>query len=494
MTILNRSVLKFIMVMLLFTAAPAFAQRNKKNKQPFQLPMEARLREAESSFIEGQKFFLLEDFAKALYYFDRVAELNPDNPTVHYKIAELLAKSQKETDLLKAATSIENALRLEKNNKYFYILASNIYTALNNFAKAQKAVEAMLQNVKGQEDYLYELAALYLYDNKLDEAIKIYNKAESILGISEISSQQKQKIYLEQKKIDEALAEGEKLMKYFPDEEQYLMAYAEMLARHNHQEKAITLLENYLKENGEAINPKLLLAGLYRESGQENKARDYVLTLIDDPFIPTENKVLMVGTYITALGQLKANNTTDTFLENFSSLLFQKLKSKDPLNPNVCIVGGDLYLVLKQNEEAKNEYLKAVQYGSTNYEAWQNLLYLESQLNLIDSLIFHSEQGLEIFPNQAMVYYFNGYGNLLKKNFRQAAYPLEQAKKLTSNNPGLVAEINSLLGDTYQGSKDFEKPGLIQKGDFFFFPSWFFYRVAIAVPVIHYEQYYFCIQ
>jgi len=39
----------------------------------------ARLREAEFFFTEGEKYFILEDYTKALLYFQRVAELNPDN-------------------------------------------------------------------------------------------------------------------------------------------------------------------------------------------------------------------------------------------------------------------------------------------------------------------------------------------------------------------------------------------------------------------------------
>ena len=95
-----------------------------------------KLREAEFYFTEGEKFFILEDYAKALLYYQRTLEITPENATIHYKIAEVLSRSNKQEDLLKASFSIENALKLEKKNKYFYLLAANIYGSLTKFDKA----------------------------------------------------------------------------------------------------------------------------------------------------------------------------------------------------------------------------------------------------------------------------------------------------------------------------------------------------------------------
>ena len=154
------------LLLLAILAQPANAQRDKRKKNPDGRPGEMQLREAEYFFAEGERYFILEDFTKALLRFQKVIELNPANPTVYYKNAEILSKSNKEDDLERAALSIEFALRLEKKNKYFYLLASSIYSQLNNFAKAEQALETMMKEIKGTEEYLYELAAIYQYDKK----------------------------------------------------------------------------------------------------------------------------------------------------------------------------------------------------------------------------------------------------------------------------------------------------------------------------------------
>ncbi len=444
-----------LLFLLLGFVAPAHGQRDKKKKNAQSEATALRLREAEFYFTEGEKYFMLEDYTKAHALFQRVAELNPQNPTVHYKIAEILAKSPKQTDLENAAISIEAALRLEKKNKYFYLLASSIYTGLNNFSKAEQTLETMMKEVNGTEDYLYELAAIYQYDKKPDEAIKIYNRAEIILGISETSSLQKQKIYLEQGKVNEAVAEGEKLLAAYPDEERYVMGFAETLAQKGQHKKAIEAIEKFIAVHPEAGNAKMLLANLYHDSGQDMKSREVMKEAFQDPSVDVNSKVVMLGAYNTQLGQNRARNQSDASLENYVLELFEILNKNYADEPNVHIVGGDLYLNLKRNKDAELQYLDAIQHGSTSFEAWQNLLSLESEGNKFDSLIFYSEQGLELFPNQAMLYYFNGYGHLRKNQYRVATVSLEQAKRLSANNPAFVSDINSMLGDAYNGAREY---------------------------------------
>ena len=154
-------------MLVLLVSIPLWGQKKKKAAD-VALSSGTRSREAEFYFTEGEKFFILEDYSKALSYYQRTLELTPDNATVHYKIAEVLVQSNRPEDLQKAAISIENAMRLEKKNKYFYLLAANIYSSLTRFDRAAQIYETLLQEVKGSEEYLYELAAVYQYANKVE--------------------------------------------------------------------------------------------------------------------------------------------------------------------------------------------------------------------------------------------------------------------------------------------------------------------------------------
>ena len=416
-----------------------------------------KLREAEFYFTEGEKFFILEDYAKALLYFQRSLEINPENATVHFKIAEVLSRSSKQEDLVKASFSVENALKLEKKNKYFYLLAANIYGSLTKFDKAAATYEAMVQEVPGSEEYLYELAAVYQYANKFDEAVKTYTRAEQALGISEVSAVQKMRILIENGKLKEGIAEGEKLLQAFPGEERYVMAFSEILSQKGYRADAIKHLEKFTQENKDAGNARMLLAGMYRDNKQEEKARPLLLDLFDDSSIELSSKVIIMASYNGELNQNRAKKISDPDKEAFALELFEKLNSQNSGNSSVHVIGGDLYLALGKNREAVKHYTQALETGDVNYEVWQNLLHLEVQMEQFGDVIKHADQALELFPNQGMLHYFHGFANLRKRQYQEAIASLEQAKRLTQSDSNFMSDINNMLGDAYNSTKAYEK-------------------------------------
>lgn len=433
----------------------AFGQ--KKKKSPELKVSTKSQREAEFYFTEGEKYFILEDYAKAMLYYQRAMEINPENATIHYKVAEVLSHTNKQDDLLRASLSIENAIKLEKSNKYFYLLAANIYSSMARFDKAAQVYENLIREVKGSEEYLYELAAVYQYGNKPDDAIKTYNRAESIFGVNEISSVQKIRLYLEAGKTKEAVEEGEKLINAFPDEERYVMALAEVLTQKNMISQAIPYLEKFTTQNPEAVNAKMLLAGLYRDSKQEQKARPLLLTLFDDTGVDLRSKLLVLGAYSAELGPNRSGNNFDAEKESFALELFEKLQKKYGNEPNVHIIGGDLYLSTNKPREALQHYTTAVELGDVNFEVWQNLLLLEVQLDQFEAAIKHADLALEMYPNQPMIHYYHGYANLRTRHYPESIQSLEQAKKLSAANLAMLSEINTLLGDAYNATKEYEK-------------------------------------
>lgn len=443
----------FVLAILL----PQLSLAQRKKKSDDDSPKGIRLREAEFYFTEGEKFFILEDYAKALLYYQRALEINPENGTVHYKIADVLARSSKQEDLVKASLSIENALKLEKSNKYFYLLAANIANSLARFDKAAGYYETMIKEVKGTEEYLYELAAVYQYANKPEEAIRVYTKAEEVFGVNEISSTQKLRLLLEAGKTKEAIAEGEKLIQTFPDEERYVMAFAEVLSQKGMRAEAIQYLEKFVQKNPESGNVNMLLAGFYRDAGQELKARPLLLNLFDDANIEAGSKLIVLSAYNVEISNARNKKTVDADKEAFALNLFEKLKAAHPENAGVHIIGGDIFLSVGKNREAQQEYLRATQLDEVSFEVWENLLFLEINLEQWENVVTHSEHALELYPNQSMIHYFNGWGLLRKNRYTEALASLEQAKKLAGSNAALSNDINLLLGDTYNATKEYVK-------------------------------------
>ena len=81
----------FIAFMFLAYGISAVAQKRKRGDSPSLASVKSR--EAEFYFTEAEKYYILEDYSKALDYYQKVLEITPESATVHYKIADVLSRT-----------------------------------------------------------------------------------------------------------------------------------------------------------------------------------------------------------------------------------------------------------------------------------------------------------------------------------------------------------------------------------------------------------------
>ncbi len=394
-------------------------------------------------FIEAEKYFILEDFAKAYVLFQKAIEYDQYNSAAHYKLAEILMQTE---ELEKALLHAQKALELDPDNKYYHLITAEIYTKQANFGTAATVYENMLSTVEGTEAYLFDLAALHLYENNLNAALTAYQKAEQEFGVNPDIVMQKQKIYLKLNRLDEAIAEGEKLIAAHPQQDEFVLQLAEMLISNNRHAQAAKHLDNLIAANPKNAHARLLLAEVYKNSNQIEKSNENLRLAFESTDIALEPKLQMMANYISKLpDERNANLAID---------LSRSIIKAHPEKAEAYTIAGDLYYTLKKQEKAVDFYLQSLAIEKSNFNIWQNVLDLELRLNQLDSVIKHSDEALIYFPNQAALYYFNGTAHSLKKNYREAAGALEQGKRLAAGNKQLQSVFNGQLGDIYNSLED----------------------------------------
>ncbi|QSE97489.1 tetratricopeptide repeat protein [Fulvivirga lutea] len=425
---------------LLLISNQAIGQKKGKN-------WETKLREAEFYFTEGEKYYILEDYSKALVLFQKSLDINDENATVYFKIGQIYAKG---SELQKALENALRALELNDSNKYFYILVADIYTQLGNFPKAADTYEQLIDKIENTEIYLFELAALYLYQQRYDDAIATYNKVEKSYGISEEITFQKQKIYLQTNQLDLALEEGRKLIEAYPDEESFVIKQAEILMSNKREADAKSLLEDFLANHSNGNHQsRLILAELKRRSGEVESALSELKKAFSNPNFNAGNKIQLLAQYRASL---PVNE-----LKQLALPLGKLVVDTHPDVADAHIIYGDLLQQVGESENAKNQYVASTKIDPSNISVWQNIIQLHFELNEVDSVIYHSDIALELFPNQGILYYYNGAANLQQGNDEDAVFSLEQGKRLSSSNLSLLSGFNALLGDAYNNIKEYKK-------------------------------------
>ena len=436
--------IRFTLIPILLTVT-LLAISQRKSQKP-QLSTDSKYREAEYYFTEGEKYFILEDYAKAIALFHKSIELDPDNATAYYKLSETELKNN-ETD--KALKDGLRALELEKGNKYFYLLVIDIYTRKGDLESGSRVYEQMIETVPGTDSYLMELAALYLYQKKYKEALDVYEKMEQKFGFSDRISFQKFRIYTQIGNDKEALKELQNLVNNFPENEIYLITLAEFLKDHDKEEEAMALLTDFVEKNKANGQANILLGDLHRKKGDHTLASMYLKRAFENPDLDLNAKSQIILDY--------KNQLPNSTLEQLISVLCETLIQTHSEEANAYALYGDYLRETGKIEPSKDQYLKSLQFDPSNFSVWQNVLLIETQLNQFDSVVVHSESALELFPNQTILYYLSGYSLLRKKEYQEAAERLEYGKRMSTSDLKIVSDFNSLLGEAYNGLKAYEK-------------------------------------
>ncbi|MDH5400463.1 MAG: tetratricopeptide repeat protein, partial [Cyclobacteriaceae bacterium] len=234
-----------------------------------------------------------------------------------------------------------------------------------------------------------------------------------------------------------------------PYEEDYVISLAEYLIALDREKEAIAFLDSAINKNPTNSRASLLAGEAMRKNGNLPRAQEMLSIAFEDENINVDAKVRLVAQY--------RNYLPDENLEGLIVRLCDILIRVHSSEANVYAVYGDLLNEMNKKGPARDQYYQSVRLDDSNFAVWQNILLIETQLSEFDSVIVHSEQAMEIFPNQGIVYYLNGYAYLRKAKHQEAITSLEYGKRISTSNLKIINDFNSLLGEAYNGVKDYEK-------------------------------------
>ncbi len=401
--------------------------------------------EAEASFIDGLKYYTLEEYLKALDAFQKALALSTGKQSgIHYKIGQTYLQLN---NLPQAEFYAKNALEVEKTNKYYYLLLAKIHEKQLKYNEVVKDYEALLANVKGAHEYYYDLAIIYNVQNQLDKALACYDKLEKITGISESISLKKQFIYAKKNEPEKAVAEARKLLAYAPLEPRYVVNLAELLIAQNQTEEAKTLVDKAMKEGTYEPRLQLLSAKLERDKGNVTESFQYLKKAFAEPDLEAQDKIEVLVSYMQG-NELKTK--TQDFID-----LVQTITQTHPENAKGFTLHGDILLVKGEKLKARDMYLQATKLDNTKSDIWQRILGLDLEAGQMDNLQKHATQAVESFPNIALFWYYQGVGFAGLRKYQDAVNALEEGKRMAFNNPKLLDDINTRLGDAYNGTKQY---------------------------------------
>jgi len=441
----------FTILFLLVILWPGLAnaqkrEKKKRHKSEVTEGVNENRSEITNLFIDATNARLMGDTAKAISLYESCLAKNPKHSASMYELAQLYFESN---DYSSASRFAEQASEIEPENKWYKLLLVEVYGKAGNKKKLLETCEKLVDKDPGNVDYLYELANAYLMNNDGSNAIKIYDKIEEVIGVTEEISMQKQRILLIEKKTELAAAEIEKLLKEFPDQEiRYLSVLAEMYMQAGRPDDAIRYYQQVLSKDPENPYIHITLSDYYRQKGDKKRSFDELKLGFANPALDIDTKIRVLLSYFT-VNELYTENKADIFE------LAQILVKTHPAEPKAHSMYGDFLLDEKRYSEARDEFRNVIRIDSSRYAVWESLLTAEIQLADYTALEEESSRAIELFPLLPIPYLYKGIALMERKKTEESISSFNTGLKLVSGNNALMAQFYTSLGDAYHRVKNY---------------------------------------
>ena len=288
-----------------------------------------------------------------------------------------------------------------------------------------------------------------IYMGKYQEAIDVYDEVEKKLGVSEELSLQKEKIYLELKKTDKAIEEIQKLVDAFPTETSYYNYLADLYLKTGNTSKAYEIYKKILEINPADANVHLSLADYYRKVNEKDKSFDELKLAFSNPGLDIDAKVKILLSYYTL------TEKSDELKEQAYALLDLMMKS-DSNEAKAHSIYADFLYRDKKVKEARDQYLKVVAIDSSKFAVWKELLALEAELNDNAGLEKQSKRAISMFPEQYILYLYNGIAEYSLKKYDEAITSLNKGVALVVYDDAMLEEFYTYLGNCYYEKKNYK--------------------------------------
>ncbi len=396
------------------------------------------------AYFNAVKERLLGNNDKAAELFAQVLRNDGRNHAAMYELASIYSEQKKYNDAL---FFIKSATEITPDNEWYQLLLADTYEKTNKPAEAVSVYQKLIRLHPERIDYYFSWADALLFQGKASEAIKVYDQIEERIGVNRDITQQKERLYLKLGKVDKAAEEVEKLIKSDTTEMESYAMLLELYSANGLNDKALETINRMRAIDPENPRVTLALAEYYRSTGDKKQSYEQLKKAFQSTQLPSQVKISIIGSYIPLV---QDSEMLDQALE-----LSKLLAEVHPDEANTHAVHGDFLLMAKKYEEARNEYRTSLQRDNKNLQAWIQLISIEAELRDFVSMEKESEEALTIFPDQSIMYLFNGTAKIQNNKNEEAAKTLLSGSKLVVDNNQQLVQFYSNLGDVYNKLKNY---------------------------------------
>ncbi|MGJ8591396.1 MAG: tetratricopeptide repeat protein [Aquaticitalea sp.] len=350
----------------------------------------------QESFFEALKQNGIENYQRAVDALLKCEKLDDSKIVVLYELG-------KNYIALKNYGAAENVLKKavskEPENEWYL---DQLYEVYNLQGDTDKAIKTVKQLVKYHPDYRQDLAELYIKSKEYKDAIKLLDQLDQEFGINPDRDVLRNQIYNITGRDEDRIENLEARVKTNPDNED---AYLRLIYRYSEtgdSKKAFDLSKKLLDRRPNSKLVHLALYKFYLDDNQTPKAIESMRIALTAPEITPEAKARVFNDFVNFVSK---NPEYEKDLMEMTSLVGTEKSTK------TLTELGQYYLKLDDKPKALHNFEEALKQDPKNFAIIKDVLLLQLDLNMDDKAAKRSQEALELFPAQPILYLINGVAN-----------------------------------------------------------------------------------
>lgn len=403
-------------------------------------------------FMEANEARLKGEVPRAIQLFEATLKEDPQNAASMFELAKLYNQAQQPEAALALA---KKAVAIDKENIWYRFLLADMSMQNGDLTGAAKAYQDIVNKWPDRYEVYFGLADVLARQKKIDEARNVYRDLEKRFGSNQEMIMREYDMLSNAGQTAAARDLLEDAVKKDPGGTQYYGMLAEVYAELGDTAKARSLYERTLSMDPDDSMTRIAYAQYCYDHGRMADGFAQLRIAFADPDLDIDPKMQLLLGFYEMSGQPGTPDPA-TLIEQ-SHTLIDELKKAHPQSGKPYSIEGDFYTREGKKKEARDAFVKAVEYEKDKFPIWAALLQLDAQLNDYPALHEHAQKAADLFPTQPEFHLYNGIAlSQLKKN-DEAIEEFIAGRDMVVDNKPLEGQFWSSLGDAYNELKDHAK-------------------------------------
>ena len=435
---------KLLLIVLLLFCNVVFAQSEAVGEAPTDSIVVQDLAKNAEYFSKGLEEKYNENYPVAIWNFEQALKFFKDDDASMYELSELYQIEKRNAE---AFSMIEQATKLNPDNKWYQIRLAQFYLQNSDYQSFMDIYDNLLKDEPDNLDYLEAYIDVLLMIGDYDKVIEKLDIVEEQLGKNEYIYLQKVQIYSERGKLDMVVEELEKLVEFMPDNTRYLAMLAEAYRKVKRDKDAypIYLKIKEIEPENQYINVSLM--DYYQSMGELDKAFEEFIAAIKNKNLDYETKAQIYDIWFQKQDEKNVSEDAETAGKAF-------IETHPDKSIGYYIIGTVFYNN-DDFEQAKDYYLQSLERDKNNFITLYQISLCFIELKDFQSVVEYTEKAISLYPEQPLFYLFSGIGYFNLKDYEKTLKVLEKGRRLSANKE-LTANFDTYIGDTYHvlGNKE----------------------------------------